>query len=358
MNPVLFITPARVRSLQSSKEAHVGGRLESFPCVSLCSSPLPKPPASIQQQRREAPPLPRVHLGEAEDRPREFGRAWRPFAATHRVPMTTSEKDDVQCVIGSHFLELKPTCTALLRDQQKAMLTTQHQNCYREQIQKETLTRLAWKRRYADLYPSCGGSEATRRPGSPNPKPAFMYSCSSLMTSVCYSHQPPLAEADGCHTNVPWVPLMKLLFYAPPPRAVLPPVAGTTRKQSDLPPPPPPPPPRLPELPLSVAPLMRPVSLQTRSAVYQDSSHHGKGRSLYLQKRGQLKPEEKFDFPLLSSWEYGWRLGEFRAPKPAGTDGGVKGHLRYSSTRSRFFYAKVTNWKRERRQCEDVSCQN
>ncbi|KAM8914896.1 uncharacterized protein AB9W97_011914 isoform 3-T3 [Spinachia spinachia] len=277
MNPVLFITPARVRSLQSSKEAHVGGRLESFPCVSLCSSPLPKPPASIQQQRREAPPLPRVHLGEAEDRPREFGRAWRPFAATHRVPMTTSEKDDVQCVIGSHFLELKPTCTALLRDQQKAMLTTQHQNCYREQIQKETLTRLAWKRRYADLYPSCGGSEATRRPGSPNPKPAFI--------------------------------------------AVLPPVAGTTRKQSDLPPPPPPPPPRLPELPLSVAPLMRPVSLQTRSAVYQDSSHHGKGRSLYLQKRGQLKPEEKFDFPLLSSWEYGWRLGDhtldYRTPSRA-----------------------------------------
>ena len=37
----------------------------------------------------------------------------------------------------------------------------------------------------------------------------------------------------------------------------------------------------------------------------------GKGRRQYLQRRGQMRPEEKFDFPLLSSWEYGWRLGEF-----------------------------------------------
>ncbi len=35
------------------------------------------------------------------------------------------------------------------------LLTTQSQNCYREQIQKEMLTRLAWKSRYAKLYPAC-----------------------------------------------------------------------------------------------------------------------------------------------------------------------------------------------------------
>lgn len=23
-----------------------------------------------------------------------------------------------------------------------------------------------------------------------------------------------------------------------------------------------------------------------------------------------MRPEEKFDFPLLSSWDYGWRLGK------------------------------------------------
>jgi len=50
------------------------------------------------------------------------------------------------------------------------MLTTQSQNCYREQIQKEMLTRLSWKSRYAHRYPTCGGDppgagpEPTRLP--------------------------------------------------------------------------------------------------------------------------------------------------------------------------------------------------
>uniref|UniRef100_A0A3Q3M3K9 Si:ch211-193l2.10 n=1 Tax=Labrus bergylta TaxID=56723 RepID=A0A3Q3M3K9_9LABR len=87
------------------------------------------------------------------------------------------------------------------------LLMTQSQNCYREQIQKETMTRLAWKRRYAEHYPSC---------------------------------------------------------YNP----------GNT-------------------------------SAETTQLPHQP----GKGRSLYLQRRGQIRPEERFDFPVLSSWEYGWRLG-------------------------------------------------
>ncbi|XP_037621823.1 uncharacterized protein LOC119486004 [Sebastes umbrosus] len=150
------------------------------------------------------------------------------------------------------------------------LLTTQGQNCYREQIQKEMLTRLAWKSRYADLYPS------RHNPRNDSTEPT----------------QLPRRTADS--------------------RAVLPPVTRTTEKQSDLPPPPPPPVLSLDgEERLSVAPLMRPVSPQTRHSLYQDSSHHGKGRSLYLQRRGHIRPEEKFDFPLLSSWEYGWRLGDY-----------------------------------------------
>ncbi|XP_034388048.1 WAS/WASL-interacting protein family member 3 [Cyclopterus lumpus] len=172
------------------------------------------------------------------------------------------------------------------------MLTTQSQNCYREQIQKEMLTRLAWKSRYAHRYPSCRDP-----PGDAGPEP----------------------------TVLPRLP-------APPTRAVLPPVSRTTQKQSAFPPPAPPPAPAPPPGPppapspgpppapglslegdgrLRVTPLMRPVSPQTRRALYQDSSHHGKGRRLYLQRRGHVRPEEKFDFPLLSSWEYGWRLGDY-----------------------------------------------
>uniref|UniRef100_A0AAV2MLK1 Sperm microtubule inner protein 1 C-terminal domain-containing protein n=1 Tax=Knipowitschia caucasica TaxID=637954 RepID=A0AAV2MLK1_KNICA len=57
--------------------------------------------------------------------------------------------------------------------------------------------------------------------------------------------------------------------------------------------------------------LYQDSSHQVRQSLYQDSSHQGRGRSLYLRRRGQMLPEQKFDFPLVSSWEYGWRLGDF-----------------------------------------------
>ncbi|XP_044204525.1 protein ATP6V1FNB [Thunnus albacares] len=148
------------------------------------------------------------------------------------------------------------------------LLTTQSQNCYREQIQKEMFTRLAWKSRYAKLYPSCD-----------NPR-----------KNSTDSTQLPHLPAD--------------------PQAFLPPVTRTPEKKS-VPPLPPPVLSMEGEGRLNVAPLMRPISPKTRQALYQDSSHHGKGRSLYLQRRGLMRPEEKFDFPLLSSWEYGWRLGDY-----------------------------------------------
>ncbi|XP_071349388.1 protein SPMIP1 [Trachinotus anak] len=154
----------------------------------------------------------------------------------------------------------------------RCLLTTQSQNCYREQIHKEMLTRLAWNSRYAKLYPSCCNPRNNSRE----------------------STQLPQLPADPC--------------------AALPPVTRIPKSQSALPPPPPLPPPVLSvegDGQLSVPPMMRPVSPQTRQTLYQDSSHHGKGRSLYLQRRGQIRPEEKFDFPLLSSWEYGWRLGDY-----------------------------------------------
>ncbi|KAI1890364.1 hypothetical protein AGOR_G00152970 [Albula goreensis] len=63
---------------------------------------------------------------------------------------------------------------------------------------------------------------------------------------------------------------------------------------------------------------MRPVSPQTKEALFQGFSKEGRGRHLYLRRRVQKGPEEKFDFPLLSSWDYGWRLGdydrEYRSP--------------------------------------------
>ncbi|XP_043934726.1 protein ATP6V1FNB-like [Protopterus annectens] len=55
---------------------------------------------------------------------------------------------------------------------------------------------------------------------------------------------------------------------------------------------------------------MRPVTPQTFNLLYQGFSKEGKGRCEYLQRRKQKGPEEKFEYPLLSSWIYGWRLGD------------------------------------------------
>lgn len=60
---------------------------------------------------------------------------------------------------------------------------------------------------------------------------------------------------------------------------------------------------------LSEAPRMRPVSPQSKETLYNGLSKEGKGRSQYLKRRMQKMPEERFVYPLLSSWEYGWRLG-------------------------------------------------
>ncbi|KAM9707947.1 protein SPMIP1-like [Menidia menidia] len=90
-----------------------------------------------------------------------------------------------------------------------------------------------------------------------------------------------------------------------------PPADTEARPKTSAPRPPPPP---LSTEQHGLPPLMRPVSPQTRQTLYQDASQPvripERGRSLYLRRRGHIRPEEKFDFPLLSSWEYGWRLGD------------------------------------------------
>ena len=63
---------------------------------------------------------------------------------------------------------------------------------------------------------------------------------------------------------------------------------------------------------------MRSVTPQVKTQLYKGFSKEGTGRYAYLQIRKLKKPETKYDFPITSSWEYGWRLDdvvkEFRAP--------------------------------------------
>lgn len=58
------------------------------------------------------------------------------------------------------------------------------------------------------------------------------------------------------------------------------------------------------------APEMRPVSANVKSALYDGFTKEGKGRYSYLAQRYDKIPEQKYAFPTVSSWEYGWRLAD------------------------------------------------
>jgi len=56
---------------------------------------------------------------------------------------------------------------------------------------------------------------------------------------------------------------------------------------------------------------MRPVSTGTKNLLYKGFSALGEGRYQYLQKRKMKKPEEKYEFPITSAWEIGWKINEY-----------------------------------------------
>ena len=62
---------------------------------------------------------------------------------------------------------------------------------------------------------------------------------------------------------------------------------------------------------------MRPPSQTTRSVLFNGISAHGEGRYAYLKKRKLLIPEQKYEFPILSSCQYGWKITELTNPKPS-----------------------------------------
>ncbi|KAL3314087.1 hypothetical protein Ciccas_007305 [Cichlidogyrus casuarinus] len=65
---------------------------------------------------------------------------------------------------------------------------------------------------------------------------------------------------------------------------------------------------------------MRPPSANTKKLLYHGISKEGKGRLEYLTARKKKSPEDKYDQPIISSMEYGWKLNdtpvaEFAKPK-------------------------------------------
>ncbi|XP_035207758.1 protein ATP6V1FNB-like [Stegodyphus dumicola] len=55
---------------------------------------------------------------------------------------------------------------------------------------------------------------------------------------------------------------------------------------------------------------MKPVPTKVKRRLYKGLSHYGAGRADYLRERYKELPEQKFYFPICSSWEYGWTYGQ------------------------------------------------
>ncbi|XP_073498851.1 protein SPMIP1 [Phyllobates terribilis] len=150
----------------------------------------------------------------------------------------------------------------------KDLLTTRNQNSWKELIEKETLTRMTWKMKYNEEHPTQPQLETTRKR-----REVFI---PKAVTSL-----PPLIKT---------------------PPALVSRTEESDHDQLDI---------------LNLA-EMRPVTPHSSHVLYDGFSKEGKGRSLYLQMRKRLGPEEKYLHPLLSSWDYGWRLGdvvnEFQTP--------------------------------------------
>lgn len=53
---------------------------------------------------------------------------------------------------------------------------------------------------------------------------------------------------------------------------------------------------------------MRPVDEKTKKLLYDGFTKEERGRYQYLRARTANNPEDKFEFPILSSFDYGWRL--------------------------------------------------
>ncbi|XP_007500031.2 LOW QUALITY PROTEIN: protein ATP6V1FNB [Monodelphis domestica] len=159
------------------------------------------------------------------------------------------------------------------------LFTTRNQACWTELIEKEAVSRATWRIKYAHKYPRVLGSRK---------KCQLPFLCPAP-NRACY---PPLAP-----------PRQGAQRQAPPrekePASRLPRKAKRRGPREEVK-----------AEPEPFLPDMRPATPKTGQLLYQGISHEGKGRLLYLRERWQQKPEDKFRFPVLSSWDYGWCIGD------------------------------------------------
>ncbi|XP_070594530.1 protein SPMIP1 [Erythrolamprus reginae] len=143
----------------------------------------------------------------------------------------------------------------------KGLLTSQEQDGWREVISKEVFCRIRWKAKYGRKYPQRLPDPGISRQKCSLPDIDLSKEDSSSRNRDAAPQKEPAEEKVGLSLQEP-----------------------------------------LPE--------MRVPTPETTQLLYKGFSHEGKGRQQYLKERMMKSPEEKFCYPVLSSWEYGWRLGD------------------------------------------------
>ncbi|XP_049718035.1 protein ATP6V1FNB [Elephas maximus indicus] len=170
----------------------------------------------------------------------------------------------------------------------RELLTTQSQACWKERIQREAAARVAWKLNYGHKYLKEG--RVLRK--QPLPSSALRSglvpaTCSPDSKEVCTGWpetkgvQNQLSRAVGGQSPLPKGDRAREVQ-----RAAQGP-AGQTRAGGLE---------------------MQPAPPRTLQLLFQGISHDSQGRARYLRERYRQKPQEKFRYPILSSWDYGWHM--------------------------------------------------
>ncbi|XP_053075148.1 protein ATP6V1FNB [Acinonyx jubatus] len=173
------------------------------------------------------------------------------------------------------------------------LCTTQNQACWQECIQKEAAARVAWKIHYGHKYLKGGPTPRKRVQRAP-----FGSALAATSSPESKEVQVGWPESKGVRDQLSGGGGVQ----GPSPKGNK---VWEAQRATQGP---------------SVQPKpegleMRQVPPSTLQLFFQGLSHDGQGRALYLRERHRQKPEEKFLYPILSSWEYGWHMGDTGAMK-------------------------------------------
>ncbi|XP_070247714.1 protein SPMIP1 isoform X1 [Myotis yumanensis] len=160
------------------------------------------------------------------------------------------------------------------------LFTFQNQACWEERLRKEAAARAAWKVNHGHKYPKERSLPRKRL------QQALLHSApgvGSLPATSSPDRRTGLPETQGVRAQPPGT-----VGVQEAQRATREPAGQTKRGSLE----------------------MRRVPSSTRQLLFQGLSHDGQGRALYLRERNRKKPAEKFRYPVLSSWEYGWHVGD------------------------------------------------